>query len=134
MKLLASSLVAISSICSSGYAFACSIPGSTPPMRDTEADQARRADLIVVGKVIEIQKAPDIEPKGYAFRLKISVDRWVKGSGGKTLEVIDTTGTGCDQVFGINHIVMQPYPLSSGWKIYLSNWHGKMYVGNAVEL
>ncbi|WP_153066203.1 MULTISPECIES: hypothetical protein [Xanthomonas] len=81
-----------------------------------------------------MQKAPDLEPKGYAYRLKISVERWVKGNGARTLDIIDTTGTGCDQVFGINHIVMQPHPLSSSWKIYLSNWHGKMYVGNAVEL
>lgn len=75
MKIFVYSLVAISVLCTSDYSFACSIPASAPPQRDTEDDQVRRADLIVIGKVIEIQKAPDLEPKGYASRLKISVER-----------------------------------------------------------
>ncbi|WP_146093068.1 hypothetical protein [Xanthomonas arboricola] len=134
MKIFVYSLVAISVLCTSDYSLACSIPASAPPQRDTEDDQVRRADLVVIGKVIEIQKVPDLEPKGYASRLKISVERWVKGGGPKILEVVDTTGTGCDSVFDINHIVMHPYPLSPKWKLYLSNWKGKIYVGNAKEI
>lgn len=74
-----------------------------------------------LAQIIEMQKATDVWPKGYAYRLKISVERWLKGSGNKAFELIDTTGTDCDEISGVNHIVMQRDPLSFKWKIYLKN-------------
>ncbi|WP_426801838.1 hypothetical protein [Xanthomonas campestris] len=136
MKNLSYSLIAMFVILFSDYSSACSILASSPPTILTEKEQTRLAELVIVGRVTEMQKVlkPAEHQHPYTFRLKITVEQWVKGSGSKTLEVFDTTGTGCDDVFGITHIAFANPPLGSKWKIYIVRHQGQLYVGNAKAL
>lgn len=135
MKILAHLLVAIFVISFPLCSFACQPIGKGPFNEFTEEEEVQHSDLVITGRVIEAREAMDLNPQGmqrpYTYRLKISVEQWVKGGGNKIVEVIDSFGTDCDGLNGVSHIVDSPFLSVPRWKIYIKRWHGQLYVGTA---
>ena len=80
-------------------------------------------------KVSDIKSGPEQHP--YTYSLDIKIEKWMKGAGEKELEVFDTTGSDCDSLFGINHIVMDSDPRSNKWLVYVKKHQGRYWVVTA---
>jgi hypothetical protein len=96
------------------------------------------ADLVFVGKVAGIHKAPLLEGvtdgHPYTFLIHMEVESWTKGGGNNKIDVFDTTGTDCDSLFGTNHIAMNPSPLSLRWMAYIRKHDGRNWLVTAEPL
>jgi hypothetical protein len=118
-----------------GLALACRLSDSFRPL--TEQQKLDRADLVVIGTVSEMKDAPDIGREinhPYTFRLTMKVERWLKGSGKTSLELVDTAGTNCDDSIGISHIAMHPNPRSTRWRVFASSRQGRLWIDTAEML
>jgi len=104
----------------------------------TKEERHAQADLVFTGKAIRMKKVPDMEgvpgQHPYRFMFTMKVEKWMKGSGERTLDVFDTTGTDCDSLFGINHLAMDADPLSSSWWLYVRKHEGRYWVITADRL
>ena len=105
---------------------ACSIPGD---FQYVAPDWLKQADWVIEGKateVIEQKKAP------YGYLIKISVKKWLKGSGAKEIEAIESPGSNCDPVFSIERL--HHSDKSTMWRIYLAKRADHLVVLNAKSL
>ena len=98
----------------------------------TKGERYAKADIVFSGKVIEMKKASGVkrgsEEHPYTYSLNMKIQKWMKGSGGKELEVFDTTGSDCDSLFGINHIVVAGDPRSYQWLVYVEKYQGRNWI------
>jgi len=104
----------------------------------TKEERYAQADLVVSGTIMHMKKAPDMEgvpgQHPYTFVVTLEVEKWVKGSGERKLDVFDTTGTDCDYSFGIHHLATEERLESSRWLLYVRRYQGRYWVITAERL
>jgi hypothetical protein len=121
----------------SEQAMACKPSVSDPLKVLSEEEKFGLADFVVIGTVLEKQDAPELRKEinqPYLFRITAKVEKWLKGSGAETIEVIDTTGTDCDPLIGVYHLGMEPNPRSTKWRIFIKKYPSRLQVVTADRL
>jgi len=116
----------------SQQALACKLEAGIEYKKPTESERFAEADLVFSGSVVAMKEAPKVDgvtqpPYTYLYTLK--VDKWLKGSGNRTIQVIDGGGTNCDPAFGVSHIEVESSALPShGWLVFARVSKGRAWV------
>ena len=103
----------------------------------TEEEKLTRADVVFVGRVIATKAAPKLHEVTHGlspYWVTVAVEKWVKGSGSGTVELVDTPGTNCDPVFGLFHIVSESHPDQGRWKVFARRSQGYLVVYTAERI
>lgn len=120
-------LLAVSQ-CSHG----CSMAYGHAPKGMTREEWHAEADLVLSGRVIQIESAPKLGRT--VFKITFEVEHWLKGTGGKELLVFDDSGNPCDRVHGVFHILEANDPKSVRWLVYATKRQKQYWVSSAYRV
>ena len=114
--------------------FACKNISGEPP---TEEDRLRSADVVFIGKVISIRKAPEMNSSTYVLRM--TVEKWQKGSGRRNVKLVDHPRVYCGSSVYSNHIIpnerFDPERLiNTRWRVFASKSAGVYLVISVNDL
>jgi hypothetical protein len=94
------------------------------------------ADVVFNGNIVGMKESPEmskVTQHPYTYVYTMRVERWFKGSGDKSLEIVDTGGTDCDLLFGVSHLFIpegRSLP-SSEWRVFARKSQGRLWVLSA---
>ncbi len=93
----------------------------------TAGERDAAADLVFSGKVVALKRGEEVAALAndphYTRMFTMEVAKWVKGTGGNSIEVFDTTGSDCDHGPHIRGVGEQ-------WTVHVQRRDGRNYVAS----